>query len=83
MVEDHPNTNKSSIKRTETFMGGLESMMQLSLKKRLGIDYMSERSGIMDSRKFSQEVLLDKLDRYKTKGKRTAMTRDALVEFAA
>ena len=49
----------------------------------MGMDYMSERSGMIESRKFTFEVLQDKLERYKIKGKRTTMTREALIEFSA
>ena len=49
----------------------------------MGMDYMSERSGMIESRKFTFEVLQDKLERYKIKGKRTTMTREGLIEFSA
>ena len=67
----------------------LESLLHSAFKKRLTVDYMSERSGIIgvnngpDMRRYNYEVIQDKLEKYKTKGKRTTMTRDALVEFVA
>ena len=56
--------------------------MASAFKKKLGIDYLSERSG-PDVRKYTTYYLSDKLDRYKLKGKRTVMTREAVIEFAA
>lgn len=53
------------------------------------MDFLSERSGPnfgpsgIDTRRFQFEVILDKLDKYKTKGKRTVMNREALIEFVA
>ena len=62
-----------------------EHLLQSALKRRMGMDNLSERSGIIgvEERKYSSEVLYDKLDRFKLKGKRTAMNREALVEFVA
>lgn len=56
------------------------------------MDYLSERSGpnfggdgglLADNKKYSFEVLSDKLERYKTKLKKSALTRDALIEFVS
>jgi len=50
------------------------------------MDYLSERSGpnfgpTHDTKKFTYEVILDKLDKFKTKLKKTAMNREALIDF--
>jgi len=65
-------------------------MMQSAFRKRMGTDYLSERSGIIginnngiDMRKYQPEVILHKLDKYKTKGKKIIMSRDSLIEFVA
>lgn len=42
---------------------------------------MSERS--IETKKYTHEVILDRLDKFKTKGKRTNMSREALIEFVA
>ena len=60
----------------------LDAFMASAFKKKLGIDYLSERAG-PDVRKYTTYYLSDKLDRYKLKGKRTVMTREAVIEFAA
>jgi hypothetical protein len=44
----------------------LELILNNALKKRMGMDYLSERSGI-DMRKYSKDYLSHKLDTYKTK----------------
>jgi hypothetical protein len=59
----------------------LELILNTALKKRMGIDYLSERSGI-DMRKYSNEYILMKLERYKNKNKKTVLTRSDLIEFA-
>jgi len=52
------------------------------------LDFLSERSGpnfgggtIADTKKYSFEVLQYKLERYKTKLKKTVLTREALIDF--
>lgn len=52
------------------------------------MDYLSERSGPNfgtnpDVKRFSADVILDKLDKFKTKLKKTAITRENLIEFVA
>ena len=42
---------------------------------------MSERS--IETKKYTHEVILDRLDKFKTKGKRTNMSREAIIEFVA
>jgi hypothetical protein len=59
----------------------LELILNNALKKRMGMDYLSERSGI-DMRKYSKDYLYHKLDLYKTKQKKTVLTRQELIEFA-
>ena len=59
----------------------LELLLNNALKKRMGMDYLSERSGI-DMRKYSKDYLSHKLDQYKTKQKKTVLTRQDLIEFA-
>ena len=59
----------------------LELILNNALKKRMGMDYLSERSGI-DMRKYSKDYLSHKLDTYKTKQKKTVLTRQDLIEFA-
>lgn len=46
---------------------------------------MSERSGVnlMELRKYTPEVIADKLDKFKTKGKKTTVNREGLIEFVA
>ena len=44
----------------------LELILNTAMKKRMGMDYLSERSGL-DMRKYSKDFLSHKLDKYKTK----------------
>jgi hypothetical protein len=59
----------------------LEYILNAGLKKKLGMDYISERSGI-DMRKYTPEYINHKLERYKTRTKKTVLTRADLIEFA-
>lgn len=59
----------------------LEYILNVGLKKRMGMDYISERSGI-DMRKFTPEYIHHKLDKYKARTKKTVMARADLIEFA-
>lgn len=59
----------------------LELILNTALKKRMGIDYLSERSGI-DMRKYTSEYISMRLERFKNKHKKSVMTRSDLIEFA-
>jgi hypothetical protein len=60
----------------------LELILNNALKKRMGMDYLSERSGL-DMRKFTQEYVSHRLERFKSKIKKSILTRSELIEFAA
>lgn len=47
----------------------------------MGIDYLSERSGI-DMRKFTPDYINHKLEKYKARTKKTVIARADLIEFA-
>jgi hypothetical protein len=65
----------------------MENALQNALKRRITMDYLSERSGpnfgpsASESKKFNFEVIQDKLDKFKTKLKKTTMNREALIDF--
>lgn len=59
----------------------LELVLNTVLKKRMGIDYLSERSGI-DMRKYTAEYISMRLERFKNKNKKMNLTRSDLIEFA-
>lgn len=52
----------------------LELILNHGLKKKMGMDYLSERSGI-DMRKYTHDYILHKLDKYKTRTKKTIINR--------
>ena len=52
----------------------LELILNQGLKKKMGMDYLSERSGI-DMRKYTHDYILHKLEKYKTKSKKTILSR--------
>lgn len=59
----------------------LELILNTAIRKRMGIDYLSERSGI-DMRRYSKEYVLMKLERFKNKNKKAVLTRQDLIDFA-
>jgi hypothetical protein len=87
MVADENSPSKNILKNLAAIGGDgnggnkLEYMMNVGLKKRMGMDYISERSGL-DMRKFTAEYIHHKLEKYKSKSKKTVMTRADLIEFA-
>ncbi len=52
----------------------LELILNQGLKKKIGLDYLSERSGL-DMRKYTHDYILHKLEKYKTRSKKTIMNR--------
>lgn len=81
------DTGKASLSFNKSGDRGIEGALQAALRRRMPLDFMSERSGaganMMEQRKFTPEVICDKLDKYKTKGKKTVMNRESLIEFVA
>ena len=84
------NSPSKNILRNLASLGGeggngvgnkLEHILNVGLKKKMGMDYISERSGL-DMRKYTTEYVHHKLDRYKTRTKKTIMSRADLIEFA-
>jgi hypothetical protein len=87
-ADEPPGSPTKSIKKQSHNLldeGGsptkLELMLNTALKKRMGMDYLSERSGV-DMRKYSKEYVSMRLERYKNKSKKTVLTRSDLIEFA-
>lgn len=88
MVADE-NSPSKNILRNLAAVGGegngvgnkLEYILNVGLKKRMGMDYISERSGL-DMRKFTPEYIHHKLEKYKTRSKKTVLSRADLIEFA-
>lgn len=75
IVEDSPGKMKKNTSMfSETGDNRLELVLNTALKKRMGLDYLSERSGI-DMRKFEPSYVQHKLDSYKTKTKKTIISR--------
>jgi len=53
----------------------------MGLKKKMGMDYISERSGF-DMRMYTPDYIMHKLDKYRTRSKKTIISRADLIEFA-
>lgn len=88
MVADENSPSKSILKNLAGLTDGnggmgnkLEQILNVGLKKKMGMDYLSERSGL-DMRKFTSDYIHHKLEKYKARTKKTAMTRADLIEFA-
>lgn len=89
--EDETGTRRvSAAVGDPTTTNRIEHLLSSAFKKRMGMEQLSERSGIIgvndravDLRKYSYDVMLEKLERFKAKGKRTSLTRDNLIEFVA
>jgi hypothetical protein len=89
MIADENSPSKNILKNLAAVGGEgnggmgnkLEYIMNIGLKRRMGMDYISERSGI-DMRKFTAEYIQFKLEKYKSRSKKTLMTRADLIEFA-
>lgn len=79
-VADDRLLNKSF--RKTTLIGELPAV-----QKKVTLELLTEGSttggNVLDTRKYRTDVLQDKLERYKTKTKRTALTRENLIEFVA
>jgi len=73
---------KKSSMPTDEGGNKLELILNTALKKRMGLDYLSERSGL-DMRKFTKEYVSHRLERFKNKTKKSIITREDLIEFAA
>ena len=89
MIADENSPSKNILKNLAAVGGEgnggmgnkLEYIMNIGLKRRMGMDYISERSGI-DMRKFTAEYIQFKLEKYKSRSKKTLITRADLIEFA-
>ncbi len=75
--DDGNSPSKAILRNLSSFNNGadggnnkIEQILNMGLKKKMGMDYISERSGI-DMRKFTAEYIRYKLDRYKTRTKKT------------
>jgi hypothetical protein len=84
-IEDSPGKMKKHTSMiSETGEGGnrLELALNIAFKKRMGMDYLSERSG-HDMRKFTPTYVQHKLDKYKNKTKKSIFSRSDLIDFVA
>jgi hypothetical protein len=59
----------------------IEDLLGGALKKKMGMDYLSERSGI-DMRIYTKDYINHRLERFKKKQKKEVLTRTDLIEFA-
>jgi len=69
-AEEQPGSPGKSPKKqsmpAEEGTNRLELILNTALKKRMGMDYLSERSGL-DMRKFTKEYISHRLERFKNK----------------
>ena len=85
MVADENSPSKNILRNLTGEGNGmgtkLEYILNAGLKKKMGMDYISERSGL-DMRKFTPEYIHHKLEKYKSRSKKSVITRADLIEFA-
>jgi hypothetical protein len=80
---------RDTLQLVSTFNSGMDNALQGSMKRRVTLDYLSERSGPTldgmggghDLKKFKSEHISCRLEQYKIKNKKTLMTRESLKEF--
>ena len=75
--DDNNSPSKAILRNLSSFNNGadggnnkIEQILNMGLKKKMGMDYISEKSGL-DMRKFTAEYIRYKLDKYKTRTKKT------------
>ena len=85
MVADENSPSKNILRNLTGEGNGmgtkLEYILNVGLKKKMGMDYISERSGL-DMRKFTPEYIHHKLEKYKSRSKKSVISRADLIEFA-